>query len=98
MLTNEELQLISDVARFLEQVPHNKKATYLAGKLAKMYIRVTNNKMKQNERSNEYNKKNKEYHKITNAIHYHKKRGNWTRVSELKEELENLNNRKIPLF
>lgn len=97
MLTNDDLELIEDVVRFLNGLA-TPRSTYLCNRLVNLHNKVVDNKNKMSENSKEYNKRNKERHRLLNAISYHKQRKNWGKVKELEIELENLKDRKISLF
>lgn len=91
MLTNDDLKLIEDVARFLNGLatPHS---INLCNELVKLHNKVVDNKNKVSENSKKYNKEHKKRHNLINAMYYNKKRGNWARVREIEEEIENFKN------
>lgn len=97
MLTNDDLKLIEDVTRFLNGLATPRSVT-LCNKLVKLHNKVVDNRNKQSDRSNEYNKKNKEYHRLMNSKYYNQDVGNWSKVREIEEKLEQLKDKKIPLF
>lgn len=91
MLTNDDLKLIEEVARFLNGLATPRSIT-LCNKLVKLHNKVVDEKNKRNEKSKKYNKEHKKYHNLINAMYYNKKRGNWSRVRELEEEIKNFKN------
>lgn len=91
MLTNDDLKLIEEVARFLNGLATPRSIT-LCNKLVKLHNKVVDEKNKRNEKSKKYNKEHKKYHNLINAMYYNRKRGNWARVRELEEEIKNFKN------
>lgn len=91
MLTNDDLKLIEEVARFLNGLATPRSIT-LCNKLVKLHNKVVDNKNKVSENSRKYNKEHKKYHNLINAMYYNRKRGNWARVRELEEEIKNFKN------
>ena len=97
MLTNDDLKALSKAIDLLSSLG-TPRTMASSDELIEIYNKVVDNKNKMSENSREYNKKNKERHRLLNAISYHKQRRNWGKVKELEIELENLKDRKIPLF
>lgn len=91
MLTNDDLKLIEEVARFLNGLATPRSIT-LCNKLVKLHNKVVDEKNKRNENSKKYNKEHKKYHNLINAMYYNRKRGNWARVREIEEEIKNFKN------
>lgn len=91
MLTNDDLKLIEEVARFLNGLATPRSIT-LCNKLVKLHNKVVDEKNKRNEKSKKYNKEHKKYHNLINAMYYNRKRGNWARVREIEEEIKNFKN------
>lgn len=91
MLTNDDLKLIGEVARFLNGLATPRSIT-LCNKLVKLHNKVVDEKNKRNEKSKKYNKEHKKYHNLINAMYYNRKRGNWARVREIEEEIKNFKN------
>ena len=91
MLINDDLKLIEEVARFLNDLATPRSIT-LCNKLVKLHNKVVDEKNKRNENSKKYNKEHKKYHNLINAMYYNRKRGNWARVRELEEEIKNFKN------
>ena len=91
MLTNDDLKLIEEVARFLNGLATPRSIT-LCNKLVKLHNKVVDNKNKVSENSRKYNKEHKKRHNLINALYYNKKRGNWARVREIEEEIKNFKN------
>lgn len=91
MLTNNDLKLIEEVARFLNGLATPRSIT-LCNKLVKLHNKVVDEKNKRNENSKKYNKEHKKRHNLINALYYNKKRGNWARVREIEEEIKNFKN------
>jgi hypothetical protein len=91
VLTNDDLKLIEEVARFLNGLATPRSIT-LCNKLVKLHNKVVDEKNKRNEKSKKYNKEHKKYHNLINAMYYNRKRGNWARVRELEEEIKNFKN------
>jgi len=91
MLTNDDLKILSKAIDFLSGIA-TYKATECCNELIEIYNKVVDEKNKRNEKSKKYNKEHKKYHNLINAMYYNKKRGNWTRVRELEEEIKNFKN------
>lgn len=91
MLTNDEFKILSETVNLLREL-NTSKTINLSNELAKIYNKFVDNRNRQIEHSKKYNNKNIKYHNLQNALYYNKKKGNWSRVREIQEELKNLKN------
>lgn len=94
MINNEDLKVIENVIEYLSMLKST-KATEFSNELVNIYNKVVDYKQNMSDNANKYNKKNRKQHNLTNALYYHRKRGNQARVKELEEKINELKNRTI---
>lgn len=91
MINNEDLKVIENVIEYLSMLKST-KATEFSNELVNIYNKVIDYKKNLSNKVNDYNKKNKKYHNLTNALYYNRKRGNQAKVREIEIKLNELKN------
>lgn len=92
MLTNDDLKEFQGIIFRLEDLGID---SMLMNDLLAIYNKCVDIKKKFSNSSNEYNKRNRKYHYLTNQLYYHRKKGNQDRVRELEEKINLLKNSTI---
>lgn len=90
IITNKDIKVMVDV----EELLHKKIETEEEGNLWTDYWNIVEKFIQHKKyasiKSNEYNKKNKDYHRITNNIYNNRKIGNVEKVAYWENELKKL--------
>ena len=84
IITNEDMITLKQIEKMLKG--ENVEALYLT-KYKQLISKIELHKKQHASKQNEWNKNNKEYHRITNKITYYKKSGNKEKEEYWREKL-----------
>ncbi len=95
LITNKDLQIMFKVKDLLDsKINKNNGEHDILVEYLNMIERFVKDKQKQNKKSADYNKKNKEYHNLSNGLYWARRKNNKEKIEYYKNKLEQFKKEK----